>query len=58
MKRRQKTSYIEISTKGKVSIPGDMAHADEAFGPFPSPTHLPSLQQLKLWLPKLYGITS
>ncbi len=34
---------MEISTKGKVSIPGDTARADEAFGPFPSPTRLPSL---------------
>src|SRR6266853_3174088 len=43
MKRRQKRSYKEISTKGKVSIPGDTARADEAFGPFPSPARLPSL---------------
>src|SRR6266851_6387407 len=45
MKRRQKRSYMEISTKGKVSIPGDTARADEAFGPFPSPTRLPSLHK-------------
>src|SRR6266851_7080420 len=44
MKRRQKRSYKEISMKGKVSIPGDTAHADKVFGPFPSPARLPSLQ--------------
>ena len=41
---------MEISTKGKVSIPGDTARADEAFGPFPSPTRLPSLHQLHVRL--------
>ena len=29
---------------GKVSILGDMAHADEAFGPFLSPVHIAPLQ--------------
>jgi hypothetical protein len=32
-----------ISTIGKVSIPEDTAHADEAFGLFPSPARLPLL---------------
>jgi len=37
---------MEISMKGKVSILGDTARANEVFGPFPSPTCLPSLHQL------------
>jgi hypothetical protein len=37
MKRELTRCYKEISTKGKVSIPGDTAHTDKAFGLFPSP---------------------